>query len=306
MPAAFRQLPSIPTRIFPVSNAQTIHELLTLYLSDILPTKAAQTQYQMGLYYRRLDKELGTMPLAEVTPMFLRTWRDKLARVYAPGTVRCYLHALSSLLTAAVKEYEWLDANPMAKVRKPAMAPTRGRFLTPQEQGKLLTACQGSRCACLHTVVLLALTTGARKMELMTLTWERVDLQGGFIHLAQTKNGEPRRVPLRGQARSLMRERAIHQRGKRLCFEGVKPGRPVHMDVHWRAAVKAAGLTGFRFHDLRHSCASYLAMSGASLLEIAEILGHKTMQMVKRYSHFTAGHTGSVVERMAEQFLPEG
>jgi integrase len=66
----------------------------------------------------------------------------------------------------------------------------------------------------------------------------------------------------------------------------------------WTTALRRAGIQNFRFHDLRHTCASYLAMSGASLLEIADVLGHKTLQMVQRYAHLTEQHTQSIVERM--------
>ena len=77
-----------------------------------------------------------------------------------------------------------------------------------------------------------------------------------------------------------------------------RPCQPFELRIFWGEAVTEAKLLNFRFHDLRHSCASYLAMNGASLLEIAEVLGHKTMQMVKRYSHLAESHTALVVERM--------
>jgi integrase len=77
------------------------------------------------------------------------------------------------------------------------------------------------------------------------------------------------------------------------------------MDIRyaWEQARTRAGLEDFRFHDLRHSTASYLAMSGASLVEIAEVLGHKTLQMVRRYAHLSEAHTAGVVERMVGRFL---
>jgi len=73
--------------------------------------------------------------------------------------------------------------------------------------------------------------------------------------------------------------------------------------AHWLAVIKEAKITDFRFHDLRHSAASYLAMNGATLIEISAILGHKTLQMVKRYSHLTEQHTAKVVEKMNKQIF---
>lgn len=307
MSPRLRTIAQVPHHLFQSSSDHTLHELFALYKTDILNTKAKSTQINLGWVLSWLDVELGAMPLRDVTPDFLRAWRDKLAKVYAPGTVHGYMIALSGPLTAAVRDYEWLTENPMTKVRKPPISPNRGRFLLPEERVRLLAACQASPCKSLYTIAVLALATGARKTELMTLTWERVDLGKGVLRFPLTKNGDPRRVPLCGLALKLMMaHHAAHTPGIPMCFPGLRPGRPLHMDKAWRKAVKVAGIGSFRFHDLRHTAASALAMSGASLLEIAEVLGHRTMDMVKRYSHFTDGHIGGVVERMTEQFLPEG
>ena len=107
---------------------------------------------------------------------------------------------------------------------------------------------------------------------------------------------------MRGLALDLLRQHAkVRHINSDYVFPGEDTGRtgePFALDRFWRDAVKAAGLVNFRFHDLRHSTASYLAMNGASLLEIAEVLGHKTLQMVKRYSHLAESHTADVVAEM--------
>jgi integrase len=89
----------------------------------------------------------------------------------------------------------------------------------------------------------------------------------------------------------------------RLLFPDGSGKKPIIIRAPWHKALKQAGIEDFRFHDLRHSAASYLAMSGASLAEIAEVLGHKTLEMVKRYSHLSEQHTASVVEKMNKKFL---
>jgi integrase len=83
-----------------------------------------------------------------------------------------------------------------------------------------------------------------------------------------------------------------------MVFPGRIPGEPVNIENHWQKALKTAGIENFRFHDLRHSAASYLAMNGATLPEIAGVLGHKSLQMVGRYAHLSEAHTANVVERM--------
>jgi integrase len=82
-----------------------------------------------------------------------------------------------------------------------------------------------------------------------------------------------------------------------------KPQKPINLRRDWEAALKVAEIQDFKFHDLRHSAASYLAMNGASLAEIAEVLGHKTLQMVKRYAHLSEGHTARVVESMNQKIF---
>jgi len=114
-------------------------------------------------------------------------------------------------------------------------------------------------------------------------------------------------VPVRGLALDLLRQ---HAKVRRIDTNFVFPsetarkrGQPFHLDSFWQKALKAAGVANFRFHDLRHSTGSYLAMNGASLLEIAEVLGHKTLQMVKRYSHLADSHTANVVENMNKKIF---
>ena len=86
----------------------------------------------------------------------------------------------------------------------------------------------------------------------------------------------------------------------------IKPQKPIEIRKSWLNALEKAGIEDFRFHDLRHSTASYLAMNGATLAEIAEVLGHKTLAMVKRYSHLSEAHTAGVLERMNQKFLGDG
>ena len=115
-----------------------------------------------------------------------------------------------------------------------------------------------------------------------------------------TKNGETRSVPLTGYGLELLKEHSkIRRIDSTLVFSSPSDSmKPYDIKEAWKHAVKRSKLVNFRFHDLRHTAASYLAMNGASLLEIGEILGHKNLAMVKRYAHLTEAHTKSVVERM--------
>jgi integrase len=208
--------------------------------------------------------------------------------------------ALSHAFTVAINEWGWLDDSPMRKVKKPTEPRGRVRFLSDEERERLLTACQKSDNPYLYPVFVLAISTGMRQGEIMGLNWEDVDLNQGRVTLHDTKNGERRVVPVVDKALDLLKEHAkVRPINTPLLFPSkVDPQKPMDLRAPWKAALAAAKVEDFRFHDTRHSAASYLAMNGASLAEIAEVLGHKTLQMVKRYAHLSEAHTAGVVERM--------
>jgi integrase len=250
-------------------------------------------------------RDYGQLPLTAITAAWLRSWRDQLSRRLKPNSVRQYLDTFSAVLTVGVNELGWLPAHPMhgRRVRKPPASRGRVRFLSLEEQERLLQACRASHKPGLYELVFLALTTGCRRGEIYSLRWEMMDLERGWLRLERTKNKEPRAVPLPSMTLELMRQWRQQAPEHALVFPRTSRA-PFPHEYAWQVALLRAGLAGtFCFHALRHTAASYLAMSGASLIEIAEILGHKTLAMVRRYSHFTSGHTQGVVERMARQFV---
>lgn len=286
-------------------GGQTVAELLTYYMAEVLPSKAPQTQYQQTRFLSMLASEFGHLPLTAMTPAWLRSWRDQLSRRLKPDTVRQYMDSYSAVLTVGVYELAWLPEHPMRgrKVRKPPASRGRVRFLSPVEQERLLEACRASHKPGLYPLVLLALCTGARRGELFSLRWQAVDLEWGWLGFEHTKNKQPRAVPVPSVALEMLRAWRHDAADTAWVFPRTSRT-PFPYEYAWQVALLRAGLAGsLRFHDLRHSFASNLAMSGASLIEIAEILGHKTLAMVRRYSHFTREHTAGVVEKMAHQFI---
>lgn len=151
---------------------------------------------------------------------------------------------------------------------------------------------------------MLALSTGMRLGEILNLTWTDVDLEAGKAVLHETKNGERRVVAIVSVALELLRKHKELQKANTLfVFPNERGSAPVNIRNDWERALKVAEIEDFRFHDLRHTFASYLAMNGASLAELAEALGHKTLAMVKRYAHLSEAHTASVVQRMNDKML---
>ena len=152
--------------------------------------------------------------------------------------------------------------------------------------------------------MVLALSSGMRKGEILNLTKRDVFLTDGFVILDKTKNGERRRVPIIGHAHEVL---ANHMSLVRLDSEYIFPSKdgkkPIDIKKPWELAMAQGEIHNFRFHDLRHSCASYLAMNGATQRDLMEVLGHKTVQMTKRYSHLSDSHISSVVGSMTDKIF---
>lgn len=242
--------------------------------------------------------QIGKLSLVDLTPAVLAECRDRLAKDKSNPTANRYLAVMSKALNQAVREWGWIQDNPMRHVARKPENKGRVRFLSDDERKALLKACKDSDLAALHPIVVLALATGMRQGEILSLTWPQVDLKRGWITLTDTKNGDRRGLPLSGHALAVMEEygKVRHLKEPRV-FPGLERNKG-DFRAAWVRAVQAAGLTDFRFHDLRHSAASALLMSGASLGEIADVLGHRTLQMVQRYSHIADDHRAKVVAKM--------
>lgn len=293
------------------AKKHTFADLVDRYIADVLPTKPKQAlRQQMQLEW--WAEKMGDYLLSDITPALVVQYRDELGSgtTYrgtqrSPATVVRYMAALSHAFTVAVNEWQWISENPIKKVKKPKEPRGRVRFLDDAERERLLNACRESKNQVLYLCVILGLSTGMRQSELMNLKWSDVNMKDDFIILHETKNGERRRVPLAGHGLELLKEHArVRRLDTELLFPGIKnKNKPIDLRDSFDNAVKRAGIEDFRWHDLRHCTASYLAMNGASLAEIAEILGHKTLQMVKRYAHLSDGHVSNVVASMNQKIF---
>jgi integrase len=189
-----------------------------------------------------------------------------------------------------VRELRWCESNPVRDVTLPRPAPGRTRFLSDDERARLLAACRTSEQRALYPFVLFCLTTGCRRGEAYGLLWRDVDLRRRWAIFRITKNGTARGVPL---VPAVVAEFELLLRDDERVF-------PLDMGRAWDTAVRKAGLTDFRFHDLRHSAASRLVQSGANLSEVAQLLGHRDIRMTQRYSHVHSDHTRALVDRVME------
>lgn len=288
----------------PEAKRKTVRDLLERYKRTEIPKKGDQAN--PSRYVDFWIERVGSLKLSRLTPAKLVEIRDELGETKSPATVNKHLALISHACTVAEKEWEWMDANPLRKVRRLREPRGRVRCLTNDERSSLLNAVSESAHPHVFAIVLLALTTGARKGEILSLHWKDVDLSLKRAVLHDTKNKERRTLTLVPQVVQQLRKlKKIRRIDTGLIFTHPATGKrnPFYFDQAWREARAEARLADFRFHDLRHSCASYLAMNGATTPEIAAILGHKTLEMVKRYSHLSDQHVRGVVERTAAKVL---
>ena len=248
------------------------------------------------------------MKLAQVSrPLIIEIRDEELAANKAPGTVNRYLATLRHAFRLAATDWGWLNANPLNKVN---LTEPRGRVrhLTDEEVQALLVAAKESDHPALYAIILVALTTGARRGEILGLHWKDVDLTTRRAILHKTKNDERRTLALVPQVADELKKlklQKVRRIDSDLIFANPNTGKSsyFHFEMSWRAARDAAELEDFRFHDLRHTFASRMAMDGRTTAEIAGALGHKTLAMVKRYSHLSDTHVQTAMEQTGLRVL---
>ncbi|MCB2199020.1 site-specific integrase [bacterium] len=281
------------------ASRHTFGELIDRYTESILPRKKSSKDQKRHLDWWKT--ELGDRFLCNITPSLLAEYRDSLLKGgRSKSTANRYLASLGHPFTIAIREWGWVSDHPVHKISKLPEPRGRIRFLSKEELKKLVEACKNQKNPDLLHSVVLSLATGARQAEIFGLEWERVDLEKGRLTFTETKNKEIRTVPIRGYALELIRERGRVQRlDTDLVFPGRKlPTKPVSVRGAFENALEEAGIEDFRWHDLRHTAASYLAMDGANASTIAAVLGHKTLAMVKRYAHLSEDSLGLQIESM--------
>jgi len=220
-----------------------------------------------------------------------------------PATVNRVAAALSAVISWSIKRRVAPRGfvNPVSRLERASENNEIVRFLDNDERAALLAECKKSSWDRLYLLVLLGLTSGGRRGELEGLRWSDIDLDRGEASVARSKNGDRKTlilVPavLEELARFRGADSALVFASKR------RPDTAYNSEAAWQAAMKRAGVKRFRFHDLRHSCASALAQSGATLLEIADVLGHRNLSVTKRYSHLTSAHKGALIRRVLGGF----
>lgn len=259
----------------------TLHEALGRYLREVTPhKKSAPTE---GLTIKRLQRHpLALRTLGDLRGADVALYRDERLTTVKPSTVRLELALLSHLFTIALKEWGLPVDNPVRAIRLPKLPAGRDRRLCGDEETKLMQACLQSRSPWLEPAVRLAVETAMRQGEILALKWPDIDLDRATAIARDTKNGDDRTVPLSTRAVAVLKK--IPR-----SFDGrVIPVAQSSLEHAFKNACDRAEITGLRFHDLRHEATSRLLERGLNPMEVATITGHKTLQMLKRYTHLRA------------------
>lgn len=303
------------SRRYGLSQAADHHspvEMIDRYLETIFETKSQKPEYlrrqKKHLLWWRVELK-DYKSISQVTPAVLSEKRDKLQKSRKPSTVNNYMAAISHVFSVAKKEWQWIERSPFEKISKLKVKNAGLRFLSEDEIKRLLWACTKETRKPLLLIVATALATGARKSEVLGLRWCDVDLINASAVAHDTKNGESRRLYYGIWVLNMLRKHQAAQTrpgrvlAKCYVFGNRFGNKPTRIDEEFSQALKIAGIKKFRFHDLRHTAASYMAMDKANASDIAEVLGHKSLDMVKRYAHLSQKHLAQVVASMNDKIF---
>lgn len=288
------------------SERTTVNTLMDRYARETLPTQKGGHREISRV--KHLKAGLGQYSLAALTSSLIANYRDERLKSVGPQSVKHELGLLQRALKQGAQEWGIAlpGGIPTLMVKKPALPAARNRRLVDDEETRLLTACADARNPWLHPVVLFAIETAMRAGEIVEtwkqdpsgaldahgkhlqvhvnlgLLWENVDLKKRTAHLPKTKNGEARTVPLSNRAASTLEAlpRTLDGRVFGMTYEAMKQA--------FDRACKRAGIVDLRFHDLRHEATSRFFEKGLNPMQVSAITGHKTLQMLKRYTHLRA------------------
>lgn len=248
--------------------------------------------------FRKLDPYLGHLYLDQITgDVVWKVIEGEQKKGNLPATVNRYLCVLRALLRMARDEWQWIAGFPKIKMLPGEVE--RDRWLTREEAARLIAVCPPHLAA----LVRFALATGCRAGEIKGLEWNRVDLDRSTAWLNQTKNGTPRGVPLNVDAVTVLRE----QLGKHARFCFTYQGKPIRWEMTnnaWHTALGKAGIKDFRFHDLRHTWASWHRQAGTSCDELKDLGGWKSRVMVDRYAKYATEHLAVAAARIEGKRAP--
>lgn len=265
------------------AESHTFKELMDRYEKEHVARKLRHR----GLkgYMKNLRAFFGERTLADVTPKDIVAYKNKRYEDgMAPATINRELANLKKAFNLAMREWEWCHQNPVSRVSMEKENNKRDRWLTEEEESRLLGSCR----PWLRDLVLFALHTGMRMGEILELTWRGVDFTRRTVTVFRSKNGERRTIPVNETVLQVLKEkskvRSLNS-DRVFCSKIFTPLESGHLRRAFRLALSKAKIEEFHFHDLRHTFATRLVQAGIDLYKVQQLLGHKSPIMTQRYAH---------------------
>lgn len=278
-----------------VRRAITFGVLAEIYIEHAKDTKKSWKRDITSL--KNILPFFENKRLSEISPFNIVKYMQARRENVSGATVNRELALMKSMFNLAIK-WKKARSNPVKEVKFYKENPPRVRFLEVDEIARLLECCAPQ----LKPVVITALNTGLRKNEILGIKWTDVDLERGIIYIDDSKGGEPRQIMMNGfLLRTITKLQA--DSGSEFVFLN-KHGKP-YRDIlpAFKRALRKARIYDFRFHDLRHTFASHLAMNRTPLQMIQKLLGHKSPAMTTRYAHLSADFEKDTLENLQRKLF---
>ena len=242
---------------------------------------------------RSLEPHFKGKTIRDIGPEFVERYKARRKAEVAPGTVNRELTFLKTMFNKAV-EWGRLESSPAVNVKKFKEPNYKERILNASEMAKLLEAATNH----LKPILIVALNTGMRRGEILSLKWENVNLSKRCIHIEDSKSGKSRDVPMNALVVEALS--SLHQDSKYVFYNPTTGGPLKNIKTAFKTACKNAEIKGLRFHDLRHTAATRMVEAMVDLVTVSKILGHSTIQMTMRYAHPTPENMRLVVDKLGE------
>jgi integrase len=285
----------------------TLAETIERYLTQVSATKRPNSIRRDKDSAKAILNDFGyEISLCDVTPQRLATYRDNRIKNVSPSSIQKEFALLSHMFNVARREWGIPIENPVTEVTRPKIRNNRTRFLTKEEAQRLLEIAKSSKNPKLYPYLLVMMHTGMRPSEAAGLKWGDIDLEGRLARLQVTKT-DMRYVPITEMVENILRSiRPEDSKNETHVFLPPDSGNSkqlvdmpcLYFKKSFHTARTKANLNDVHLHDLRHTAASHLLMAGVDLRTLAEILGHKTLQMVHRYTHLLNDHKLKAVDRI--------
>ncbi len=261
----------------------TFSELIHRYQKEVTPLKKSASREISRL--KCLDIFFGEVALARINSEMVARFRDERLSLNLSGaTVIKDLNTLSHIIDTAIKEWGlYISQNPVKNIRKPRVNNSRSRRLSYEEEIILLAKCR-EHSLMMESVVIFAIETAMRLGEIINLKWNDINIVHRIAVIHETKNGEMRKVPLSNTSINALKSLTKHLGSDKVFWKWKSVS---SFQSSWQRIVLKSGIKNFRFHDLRHEATSRLFELNLNMIEVSTITGHKTLQMLKRYTHLS-------------------